>query len=519
MAAVKVKREASAGAQSRALTRAASRAPIWPKIDAGFVRQMLAGHSILGLALAAPIYLICLTGSLVVFVADLRAWEQPRAPVVGALTAEALDRVIAHGVSAGGKAPTVYVMAPRMSAGHLTVETYAGRSHHAEWADGDGRAFGRIETPFVDFADAVHMYLTLPQTVGLIVVGVSGVALLALIVSGVLAHPRIFRDAFTLRWGGSRRLQEADLHNRLSVWGLPFHLAVTLTGAFFGLSNLMALALATAAYDGDIAKAYGPLLGPAVSPAEAKAPPPSDLPPVATLLRQIGVTDIARQVDYIGIENAGAQGMRLSIETAAPDRLPRGERWFFDAQGRLLGAGGYASGSVGAQVYASAASLHFGSFGEGRAGAAAVRIAYGLLGLALTVITAGGIGIWLARRRDAGRAAPRTEALWLGVVWAVPLSLAVAALGAFAGVPPTPVFWGLGLALCAAAPFTARIGASAGAFVSRWGKLSAGLAIAAVAVVHTVLRDPPTLSGAAAIDAALLLGGALLAVLGLRTRA
>lgn len=511
MAAVKFKRAADAAA-------AQTRAPIWPKINAGFVREMLAGHSILGLALAAPIYLICLTGSLVVFIADLRAWEQPRAPVVRSLTPEALDRVIAHGVAAGGKAPTVYVMTPRMSAGHLTVATYAGQSHRTDWADTEGRAFGRFETPFADFADALHMYLTLPEALGLIVVGIAGAALLALIISGVLAHPRVFRDAFTLRWGGSKRLQEADLHNRLSVWGLPFHLAVTLTGAFFGLSNLMILALAAAAYHGDITKAYAPLLGPAVSPAEAKAPPPARIPSMASLLSQIGVTDVARQVDYIGVENAGAQGMRLSIETAAPDRLPRGERWFFDAQGRLLGNGGYADGSIGAQAYAAAASLHFGSFGEGRVGAPAVRIAYGLLGLALTTITAGGISIWLARRRDAGRPAPRTEALWLGVVWAVPLALAVAALGAFAGMPPTPVFWALSLALCAAAPFAPKT-PTAGAFVSRWGKLTAGVAIAAVAAAHLIARGLPASLGAATIDAALLLGGGLLVVLGLRTRA
>lgn len=511
MAALKPRRRPTAAATP-------ARPAIWPKIDAGFVRAMLAGHSILGLALAAPIYLVCLTGALVVFVADLRAWEQPRPPAVATVTPDALDRVIAHGIAAGGKASTLYVMGPRMSAGRLTVEIYAGGEHHTDWADAEGRRFGRFETPFADFADALHMYLSLPQTVGLILVGICGVALLALIVSGVLAHPRIFRDAFTLRWGGSRRLQEADLHNRLSVWGLPFHVAVTLTGAFFGLSNLMLLALATAAYHGDVAKAYAPLVGPPVSPAEAKAPPPTGVPSMAAVLRQAGVTDVARQVNYIGVDNAGAPGMRLTVETTAPDRLPRGEQWTFDASGRLLGKSGYATGSLGAQTYAAAAALHFGSFGAGPVSRPLVRTAYGLLGLALAAITAGGVNIWLARRRDSGRPAPRTEALWLAVVWATPLALALAMLGAFAGAPPKPVFWSVALALCAAAPF-APPAPTAGVFVSRWGKLSAGAAIAAVAAVHLALKEWPIPGGALAIDVALLLGGGLIAVLGLRTRA
>ena len=33
--------------------------PIWPKVPAGFVRSVLAGHSALGLAFAALIYLVC----------------------------------------------------------------------------------------------------------------------------------------------------------------------------------------------------------------------------------------------------------------------------------------------------------------------------------------------------------------------------------------------------------------------------------------------------------------------------
>ena len=37
--------------------------PIWPKVPAEFVRAMLAGHSALGLAFAALIYLVCFSGS------------------------------------------------------------------------------------------------------------------------------------------------------------------------------------------------------------------------------------------------------------------------------------------------------------------------------------------------------------------------------------------------------------------------------------------------------------------------
>ena len=105
-----------------------------------------------------------------------------------------------------------------------------------DWlADQDGNLVARLEAPFSEFLVHLHTHLHLPATWGLFIVGLTVVALLSSLVSGLLSHPRIFKDAFALRWGGSRRLQEADLHNRLGVWGLPFHIVVTLTGTLLGL--------------------------------------------------------------------------------------------------------------------------------------------------------------------------------------------------------------------------------------------------------------------------------------------
>ena len=90
---------------------------------------------------------------------------------------------------------------------------------------------------------------------GGILVGLIGVALLSSLISGILAHPRIFRDAFHLRLGGSKRLQEADFHNRLGVWALPFHIIISLTGAFLGLTTIIVGVLG-------MAKAFETLRGP-----------------------------------------------------------------------------------------------------------------------------------------------------------------------------------------------------------------------------------------------------------------
>ncbi len=50
------------------------------------VRSVLSSHSILGLAFAAIIYIVCLTGTVAVFAPDLERWEVPGAPIVTRLS-------------------------------------------------------------------------------------------------------------------------------------------------------------------------------------------------------------------------------------------------------------------------------------------------------------------------------------------------------------------------------------------------------------------------------------------------
>ena len=69
--------------------------PIWPKVPAEFVRAMLAGHSALGLAFAALIYLVCFSGSVAVFTYEYGRWEQPAGPLLHEVSPEAADAAFA----------------------------------------------------------------------------------------------------------------------------------------------------------------------------------------------------------------------------------------------------------------------------------------------------------------------------------------------------------------------------------------------------------------------------------------
>jgi len=395
---------------------------LWVLMARGQLRSRLvaaglSSHSVLGLGLGALIYLVCLSGTLCVLVDELKLLEQP-APAAAPLQPGQINAALAAARAWLPRANTLYVLAPTTSHQRLSITTYGGDGEHAFIATPGGGLIPQ-RTPFADFVVALHTGLTAPDPWGSLLVGIAGAALLALLISGVIAHPRIFRDAFRLRLNGSRHLREADLHNRLSVWGLPFHLAVTLTGALFGLANLAILVVAAAGYHGDTTRVLAPLTGPAVS----ADPRPAPLPDFDALIQRAQQQLPGSYLVYAGIERPGTRGMRIELEMGLPQRLPRGEDFYFDADGQLLGRTGSLTGSTGLQFYSGAAQVHFGFFGG-----MPVRIIYVVLGAALTFITATGLNVWFERQAGRGQPHPRLRGAWRAWTRGVPAALAISAL-------------------------------------------------------------------------------------------
>lgn len=395
--------------------------PIWPKVPAGFVRSVLAGHSALGLTFAALIYLVCFSGSVAVFAREFQRWEQADAPVLSIATPQALQSAMEAAIRrAGDGIEHVFITPPTSDLPRLTVITDAHGQHRTYYADADGRLTDDPEPVWTGFMTRLHINLHLPQTWGMFVVGLTGVALLSSLISGVLAHPRVFKDAFHLRWGGSKRLQEADLHNRLGVWALPFHVIVSLTGALLGLTTIIVGVLAMAMFQGDTSKAYALFLPQLVDDPR----PAAALPDLAAALGSAQRLSPGSQPTFIGLEHPTERGQAVQINATLPNRLAASDALYFDGQGRPLEATKrVADANLGEKILGSLGPLHFGWYGG-----LIVKIAYGLLGLALTSVAASGVAIWLARRRDKGRPAPRWERIWIGTVWSQPLAFAASAL-------------------------------------------------------------------------------------------
>lgn len=215
---------------------------------ANYIKTCARSHSTLGLFVAALLYLVCVSGSVLVFKEDIERWEQPLAEEKSQPSYEAIETRF-NNVLANKDVVTehMYLVFPTPS-----LPRYKIASENQGWyLNASAELDTQAHTYFADLLSHLHTYLHLPSSIGIYIVSMLGVLLTALIVSGFLSHPNIIKDAFSWRRKNSARLYETDTHNRLSVWGAPFYLMIALTGTYFGFIGILLAAYSQVQYDGN----------------------------------------------------------------------------------------------------------------------------------------------------------------------------------------------------------------------------------------------------------------------------
>lgn len=443
-------------------------------LSPSLVRNSLSGHAWLGLLTGFLMYLICVSGSLVVFAPQLKRWEQPTAAEFESLSPAAAERAYRELLeSSPDVSGDILMMLPREQLPRASLVSRAG-----VWAlNEDGSRGGAVASPWTNLMVGLHDALHLPSNIGLVVVSAVGALLCGLIVSGFLAHPRIFRDAFNFRLGGSRHLEQADIHNRLSVWGAPFHLVIAVTGAWFGMATLMYTLFGNSFFDGDREAAIQAIHGRAPELEQQVAP--VDVKRALEQMRTIAPD--ARPI-YFNIEGANSPRQYLLLGAQHDDRLIYVEQYRFDQQGNYLGNVGYTDGEPGQRAIFSTYRLHFGHFGG-----LPVMVLYGIFGLALAVVSVSGINIWLARRRKRDA----INLLWSGLVWGTPLAVAVsAATTVLTGTAAVSGFW---MPLLCAAGLARWLGDEGRS--KAWLQGLTAVALAALALAHMAVHKTAALAG------------------------
>ena len=400
------------------------------------VRKGLDAHSAIGLVCCALLYLICATGTAVVLYEEWQRFEQPDAPEMTSIAPAAVQQGIENVLAAESDRDTtthLYVHMPTEALPRTTITTDTQAFH----VDGDGAIVVPEENAWAEFLLALHYRLNLPAVYGMTLVGAFGAMIVALSISGIVAHPRIFRDAFRLRARRRDDVATVDWHNRLAVWSLPFALAIALTGAMIGLFYVSGGSMAASAYGGDSEAAIAPIFGAEAEADLTPAPVADAVPALAHMAREY--PDVTPY--YVILHDPRTAGQHVQIVGEHERRLIFGEYYAFGPQGEFHGTAGMADGTVGQQLAASTYNLHFGNYGG-----LPVKIAYIVFGLALTVVVATGTFIWLNKRARQGRPAPRLAAAWWGIVYGVPVALVatfIARLAIGNTAPFVALFWGV----------------------------------------------------------------------------
>lgn len=162
------------------------------------VRKSISAHSAIGLVCCALLYLICATGTALVLYEEWQRLEQRGAPEMNAIDPVSVQRAIENvlATESGRPATThLYVHLPTDALPRTTVTTDTQAVH----VDRSGQIVLPEENGWAEFLLGLHYTLNLPPVVGMSLVGMFGAMLVALAISGIVAHPRIFRDAFRLR--------------------------------------------------------------------------------------------------------------------------------------------------------------------------------------------------------------------------------------------------------------------------------------------------------------------------------
>ena len=373
-------------------------------------RRALKAHSWMGLFISAFMYVICLSGTIAVFHNEFERWEQPQIQETQYINTETAEQAFSTFIQRYREDTGHYhLVFPTSGIPRLVVEN----DHVAHFVNSDG-SLGEIEkSHWTKMLVDLHLYLHLPNSIGVFIVSAFGGLLCAIILSGFLSHPRIIKDAFRLRRGGTGLQENIDIHNRLSVWASPFHLMIGVTGAYFGLAGLLIVIFSQAFYNGDNQAVVDEVFAP-----EPKLEQPLQTANIKKALQYVLDNDPFSNVLFLTVHEPNTPAQFIEIYVQKPQRLIYSENYRFTADGEFLALGDYENGPTGKQIVFSFYRLHFGDFYG-----LPSKVLYFVLGIMLTIVSATGINIWLNKRKTKDI----VNYTWPAIVWGTPTALVVSA--------------------------------------------------------------------------------------------
>lgn len=410
------------------------------------MKRLTAVHGWSGTVLGLLLYVVVLTGTVVVFAHEIEHWSIGGAsheePITGGIdaTVRALVESVPRGyrgeVSVYGDEDGRLNVFPHAEVRHPeTGETEAnGTLFQVDMATGEvvGRRTGFVfhDTDFfipsalADFLIGLHIRLYVPMPWGYLLTGVLGLLMISTGISGLLMHRHIVRDLFVSARPGTKLVTFRDRHVLAGSWGLVFAFLLGFTGAYFSFAGTVVFPLLTeVAFGGDEDRAVETLFVPRTAPDETPVPPADLDAIVADATARIGVAPT-----FVTIQNYGRRDALVQSFHSPPEGALEFVRPVYDgATGAFL----YERPNIGREPSSGSFlrglmwPLHTGDF----AGALSKSVWVGL-GSAMVFLVISGLRLWVRRRED--------DRLWMrfgrsvtAVAYGLPLAILICAYGYF----------------------------------------------------------------------------------------
>lgn len=413
------------------------------KVSKETTKRLLDVHGWSAVLLGLALYVVVLTGSVVVFAPEIGRWSVSGHAMDGALAGK-IDAKITELSKNVNPAYLEDVSVWQNSAGYI-IAFFHQHVKSAKGMEEKGTRFvldpstmqvvseeeglhdemPAVKSGYLEhfFAD-LHIKLHAPDPIGLYLTGILGLVLLVLAVSGFILHRHLIMDIFLSPRLTTRLLNTRDRHNLAGTWSIAFSFILAFTGAFFSFATSLGLpVMALTAFEGDREKAMVAVFG---------LPDKEDTTP-SNFIGLEAIIDRAKQNDiggglprFIAISHMGRADAKVITFHNPDDKTVFFKSYQFDGvTGEYLGEKPRVGKqpSLGNNLMSLMAVLHFGWF----AGLLS-RIIWLSLGLATCYVTLTGLQLWV-QRREANQGWQRLGYLLSIIGYGTPIAMSAAAIG------------------------------------------------------------------------------------------
>ena len=323
-------------------------------------------HSTTGLVATVLLVALCLTALPAIFMKDINHWLMPSdtfSSIDHAKPGHSIDAWLNQVEQQLDLSASEFHISNTSNAATYTLWTKQEDVFKAFMLDNNGQLITHHGAAASRILAQVHHNFLLPDPYGEYLVGLLGLAMLALVFMGVLLHTKWKKEKTQLRKKRSRRLFLSDLHKVLGFWLLPFHIFVSYTGATLGLGSLLLVVAAISAFNGDQDAAVEAVLGkePILSGQTCNMVSPQLLSQSANAHWQQKYGDNAiTDIEIHGWKDCNGQ---MTIASAIPGYLLASNALTYSlTAGELINEIDWIPSGMGERWYASLGPLHFGTY-------------------------------------------------------------------------------------------------------------------------------------------------------------